>query len=298
MGGKFYVACPEFGQNFDTDKEKANREYAHPVDLQIIKILDNGVVNSVFKQLVEMMADSVYGSVIASGVMIHKKAYPEINILVDECVEKLNIKRPYVIISSAISELNAMAFGSDEEPYIALSPLMVKTMNPQQLKFVIGHECGHVAMGHMVYHSVVSISTAFAQSVPLLGPVMNMVGGLPLKAWSRRSEISADRAGLICCGDCDTAQRALVQLALPFMDAGEVDIADYVENADRYLKKGVIRKLNEYDDAHPIIPKRIQALKEFASSEAFYKITGNAVPDNAISDAQLNNRIEQIIKVL
>ncbi len=295
---RFYIECPKFGDDFKIKDKKARRDYAHPVDSGIIKFLDNSAINSVFRQLVEMMADSTYGPIIASGIPINQHNYPQLNELVNECVEELNIKRPYTIISSSISGLNAMAFGSDEEPYIAVSPLMVRTMSAQQLKFIIGHECGHVAMGHMIYHTVVSIASIFASAVPIIGPIVNKVGALPLKAWSRRSEISADRAGLLCCGDCRTAQRTLLQLEMPFMDASQIDIEEYVSNSSKYLSKGIIRKINEFDDAHPIIPKRIHALHIFSASEMYHRITGQTVPAGAISDTELESKTENIIKVL
>ena len=216
----------------------------------------------------------------------------------NECVDTLNIHRPYIIISSALSGLNAITFGSDDEPYIALSPLVVQTMNPTQLKFVIGHECGHVAMGHMVYHTVISIASVFASALPIIGPVINTVGTLPLMAWSRRAEISADRAGLLCCGDLEVAQRTLIQTGMPFMNASQIDISEYVANSERFLKDGVLRKISEFDDAHPIIPKRIKALEAFVNSEKYYRITSKKTSDNLLSDHELENKIESIIKVL
>ena len=296
--GEIFIECPKFGDEQNPWGDKARRDYAHSFDSTVIKFLDNPAINSVFTHLVEMMSDSTWGPVIASGVEINEHNYPGLNKLVNECVDTLNISRPYVIISSALSGLNAMAFGSDDEPYVALSPLMVKTMSPQQLKFVIGHECGHVAMGHMVYHTVISIASAFASALPIIGPVVNTVGTLPLMAWSRRSEISADRAGLLCCGDCEVAQRTLIQLEMPFMDASQIDIQEYVANSERFLKKGVLRKINEFDDAHPIIPKRIKALDIFMNSEKYYRATSQKASTNLLSDYELEHNIESIIKVL
>lgn len=295
---EIFIECPKFGGELNPWGDKARRDYAHPFDSTIIKFLDNPAINSVFKHLVEMMADSTWGPVVASGVEINDHNYPELNKLVNECVQTLNIHRPYVIISSALSGLNAMAFGSDDEPYVALSPLMVKTMNPTQLKFVIGHECGHVAMGHMIYHTVISIASVFASALPIIGPIINTVGTLPLMAWSRRSEVSADRAGLLCCGELEAAQRTLIQLEMPFMDASQIDIPEYVANSERFLKKGVLRKINEFDDAHPIIPKRIKALNVFTQSEKYYRITSQRVSNDLLSDHDLEHTIESIIKVL
>ena len=296
--GEIFIECPQFGSEQNPWGDKARRDYAHSFDSTIIKFLDNPAINSVFKHLIEMMADSTWGSVVASGIEINEHNYPELNKLVNECVKTLNIHRPYVIISSALSGLNAMAFGSDEEPYVALSPLMVKTMSPTHLKFVIGHECGHVAMGHMIYHTVISIASVFASALPIIGPIINTVGTLPLMAWSRRSEISADRAGLLCCGELEAAQRTLIQLEMPFMDASEIDIPEYVANSERFLKKGVLRKINEFDDAHPIIPKRIKALDIFANSEKYYKITSQRISEDLLTDRDLDHKIESIIKVL
>lgn len=295
---KFLVRCPQFGMDYAIRPIEARRDYAHPVDSTLIKFLDNPAVNSVFRQLIGIVADSTYGPVVASAIPISESNYPEINRIVDDCVTELNIKRPYVVISSMISGLNAMAFGNDEEAYIAVSPLMVKTMSERQLRFVIGHECGHVAMGHMVYHTVISIATAFASAVPVIGPVVDMVGTLPLKAWSRRSEITADRAGLLCCGDVEVAQKALLQLEMPFMNPDDISLEGYVEGSDKYLKEGVIRRLNEFNNAHPIIPKRIHALQVFVSSEKYCRITGKPALAGAIGETELNQQTEEIIKII
>lgn len=297
LNDEIIIECPKFGDIKNLWGDKARRDYAHSVDSAITNFLDSPAINSIFKHLVEMMADSTWGAVVASGIQINEHNYADLNKLVNECVETLNIPRPYVIISSALPGLNAMAFGSDEEPYVALSPLMVKTMSPQQLKFVIGHECGHVAMGHMVYHTVISISSVFASALPIVGPIINTVGTLPLMAWSRRSEISADRAGLLCCGDLKVAQRTLIQLEMPFMDASQIDINEYVDNSEKYLKKGVLRKINEFDDAHPIIPKRVKALEVFTDSGKYYRAAQRTANKAVLSDEELEQRTENIIKV-
>jgi len=295
---KFHVDCPAFDDNYEYGNAKAKRDYAHPLDSTMVKFLDNKAINSVFKHLIEMVADSTYGPMVASGVPLNEKNYPEINTMINECVAELGIKRPYTIVTSHISGINAVTFGSDEEPYIAISPLMIKTMSPLQLKFVIGHECGHIAMGHVMYHTVVNLATLFAQSVPVIGRIINMVGAMPLMAWSRRSEVSADRAGLLCCGDGETAKRTLLQISMPFMDAGDINLDDYVENSQKYLENGILRKVTEINDAHPIIPKRINALNLFEKSEKYFVLTGKEIPENAISNSELESKTEDIIKIV
>lgn len=296
---KFHVDVPSFKSGaLGSEVKTSKRGYAHSIDAEIIKLLDNKAINSIFRNLVEILADSTYGTIVAGSVHINSSTYSDINALVDECVKELEIEKPYVIISPSIQGLNAMAFGSDESPYVAISPLMASTMSKEQLKFIIGHECGHIAMGHMIYHTVISIATNFAGAIPVIGPVIQKVGVLPLMAWSRRSEISADRAGLLCCGNLEIAERTLLQLQMPFLDANKIDIQDYVKNYENYISEGTVRKLGEFANAHPIIPKRIQAMQEFTNSTKYYSAIGKPYPTNAISDDELENRVEDIIKVL
>lgn len=295
---EIFIECPKFGDKLNPLGDKARRDYALPLDSTITNFFDNPVINSVFKQYVEMGADSRWGSVVASGVEINDHNYPEMNKLVEECVETLNIHRPYVIISSAVPGCNACTFGSDEEPYIALSSLLIKTLSPTQLKFVIGHECGHVAMGHMVCHTAINMTTIFAKKTPIIGDIIEKVGTAPLNVWGRRTEISADRAGLICCRNLEAAQRALIQIELPFMDVSEIDISEYIVNSEKYLKKGILRKATEFEEAHPILPKRIKALEVFSNSEKYYRIISQNTSEDLLSDRDLDREIEKIIKVL
>ena len=298
----FRVECPAFeGNDWNNDYRvhhgASRRDYAHPIDSGIVRVLDNRIINTVFKTTVDMLADFSQGNIVASGVVVGEENYPEINKIVEECVAELGIRRPYVIVSSSISGINAVTFGSDEEPYIALSPLLIKTMGRNQLKFVIGHECGHIAMGHVVYHSVINLATIFAGTIPVIAPIVKAVGAVPLMAWSRRSEITADRAGLLCCGDAETAKRTLLQITLPFMDADEVNVDQYVRDSSVYLKRGTLRKINELNQAHPIIPKRINAIDEFVRSEKYARLIEAPVPEGALSDRELERRIEDIVRV-
>lgn len=296
----FYIECPEFQNQASIyyPVGKSQREYAHPVDSKIVKALDTPAVNYIFKSWIDLISNTTWGTVLASGIPVNEKNYPEINQIVDECSAKLNIKRPYVIISSSIPGINAMTFGSDEEPYIALSSLLTRIMSSNQLKFIIGHECGHIAMGHVVYHSLANAAGQLSQYIPVVGSFINQTIFIPLNAWSRRSEITADRAGLICCGDCTMAKKTLLQLETAFMDADNLDIDAYVKHSDKFLSKNNLRKLGEFTNSHPLIPKRIHALDEFVKSRKYADLLGTEAPCDAIDDKTLEHRIENIIKIL
>lgn len=296
----FHIDCPEISgieKDYRTTKGSL-RDYAHPIDGAIIKVLDNPLINNVFKTLADVGADTSFGQMLASGVPLNETNYPEMNKILDECCKTLSIRRPYAVVTNEISGLNAFTTGSDEEPFLVISSLLMKLTNKDQVKFIIGHECGHIAMGHVAYHSALSTISDFSTLIPVIGPIVANTVKYPLAAWSRRSEITADRAGLICCGNVDVAKKALLKLEIPFQNINEIDIDEYVKNSDKFLEDSPLRKIGEINALHPIISKRIHALDIFSNSQKYFEITKQNVPDNAIDNSELIREIENIVRVL
>lgn len=276
---------------------KSLRSYCHPVDASVIRVLSNPVTHCLISEFVKLTADANFGSMLASGVPVNENSFPQVNALVDHCVEVLRIRKPYVVVSSSAG-FNAFTMGSDENPGIVIGSMLINMLTNEQLLFVIGHECGHIAMGHVVYTAAANLMKMFATNVPVIGDMLNMTAGAALNAWSRRSEISADRAGLLCCADLSSAQKALLQLELGFADMENTDLEDYVKSSENYLQQGLLRKVGEYSVGHPLLPKRIKALDMFMNSSLLYRICGQTPPDDAITDRDLCLRIEKLIRVI
>ncbi|MBP3854772.1 MAG: M48 family metallopeptidase [Ruminiclostridium sp.] len=295
------VICPGFGeivsQNGKGPGAAGYRGYEHPIDGKIIKTLDTPVMRSVFRSITSMSADAGYGQMISSGIPVDEDNFPEINTLVDECISALGIRRPYVVITSSMT-MNAFTVGNDEEAFIVLGSMLVRVMSPKQLKFVIGHECGHIAMGHLMWHTAATMAAQLTGSFFGLGAVFAEAVMLALNAWSRRSEITADRAGFLCIDDADVAKRALIQLETGFIDSSMINIDSYINNSTRYRKGGLLRKVGEYKANHPLIAKRIEAINAFASSEVYLRVTGKPYSMGCIREKDLNKRIEKLIAVV
>lgn len=286
---------------------KDTRSFAHSVDALVIKALDNPAVNKVFHTFVQVSIDTHFGLDLSEGIPINRTTAPELYAALRHCCETLGIPVPYTIISHSVSGVNAMTAGTDEFAFIAVSGLIPALFSLEEQRFILGHECGHLVLGHVVYHTAVAMLGGAAQVVPVVGPVIAKSITFPLNAWSRRSELSADRAGLICCGDLDVASKALVklELGLGVMNtqgggpAIDVDIQNYVNSANQMLSKNRIGKYRELLETHPLLSKRIEALELFARSELYYRYTGLEVPDGVslMKDEELNRRTENLVKV-
>lgn len=273
-------------------------DFAHPVDSQIIKTLDNPAINSVFNKVVQASIDAGHGLTLASGIHVSRETYNDLYDIILECADSLDIPVPYVVISNAQSGINAYTAGTDQFAFIVIGGLMPFVMKPEELKFVIGHECGHLALGHVVYHTAGTILGSAGGLVPLVGKAIAKAVQYPMNAWSRRSEISADRAGLICCKDIEVAKRALFRLEAGFMNIDNIDIDAYVAESERVLENMDLGMIGEFTHSHPLIPKRIKALDNFARSEAYARAVGNAYSEDLLTDKELYDETERIIAIM
>lgn len=307
MEQKLYeLECPSFDA-FLKSHEKIRRtedsrsnalDFAHPMDASIIRILDSPLVNKAFSGLIDLTVDAQYGLVLSTGLRVDNQEN-ELGDIVRDCAKALGINVPYTAISSSIAGLNAMTVGTDEFVYIAISSLMQRMLEDDELRFVIGHECGHIALGHVLYHTVVNTLSNFSQLIPVVGPTVYQLAAWPLKAWSRRSEISADRAGLYCCGDVNVACKTLLRLEAGFTSVDAFDVHEYIRNTNNRLEHSQIGHLAELFNEHPIIAKRMEALLVFTNSEKYYRLTGKTPPTGVVlyDDAELDRRTEQIVSV-
>ena len=153
-------------------------------------------------------------------------------------------------------------------------------------------------MGHVIYHTAAGTMGQFSQVISLIGSAVYRSISYPLNAWSRRSEITADRAGLFCCGDLEQSKRALLQPESAFTPAESLDLDSYIASSDQFLEKSILRKIGEYKANHPLISKRIRALELFTKSEAYYRASDQKVPGGAISKQTSARQTEDIVKVI
>lgn len=105
------------------------------------------------------------------------------------------------------------------KPVVVITSGMLDTFEESELRFVFGHELGHYVCEHVPYKTLaqfLSIILAQVGQMTLgIGKVLGAGLELALYAWDRRSEFSADRAGLLVAQDDNASIRALMKLAAP-----------------------------------------------------------------------------------
>ena len=266
-----------------------------------MKALDSLPVKTAVNKIVELYVSKQSGIMLSTGITVNPFNYPKLYDSLVSCCNTLGISVPQVVVSPSMPGINAMATGTDEFSFIAISDMAQALLPEDQLKFIVGHECGHIALEHVVFHTIGQFIGSLGTLIPGIGPLLANVVSLPLNTWSRYSEISADRAGFLCCGgDLKVAQKALLRLSGGFSNTDEMDVNQYIEQCLQSLEDHKVGAVNEYFMNHPLIPKRLKALELFSRSEMFYRVTNKSysADDKLLNDNTLNDLVNEAIKIL
>ena len=298
LGFQEYIDCNERG---GVSGVSSTPLYAHPVDEWIIRTLNSTAVKVVINKAIDALVSFQFGHDLVNGIVIDQHSFPDLFKILSHCSKTLGIPIPHAFAEHREDALfNAFTAGTDEYSFILVSSALCHVMTKEEACFVIGHECGHIAAGHATYYTLVQTLTgAIANNLGFIGDIIRGTAGLPLMAWSRRSEITADRAGLLCCGDIQIAEKALLRLLTGLADIENVDIDNYLRQAGEIEKFHKIPyQLQELFASHPDIPKRIKALRLFAGSELYYILSGKSKPIDKIllSQEELNKQVNQLIQ--
>lgn len=228
---------------------------------------------------------------LGQAVRVGPRQFPRVNELAVQCAETLGIAPPTVYITNQPT-LNAMTYGTNDDSFILIHSALVDHLSDAELRDVIGHECGHIHNNHVVYlttlHYLQTLSSLVTQY--LVYPAL-----IALRAWTRRAEITCDRAGLLCSRDLKVAEKSLAKLALGSQKLYEqLDLEEFVsqfaegqDGPGRYL---------EVFATHPYIPKRILALRVFAESALYRSHAGLGA--GGLTMEQVDEKVHGIIKVV
>ncbi|MFU8827585.1 MAG: M48 family metallopeptidase [Brevefilum sp.] len=162
-------------------------------------------------------------------------------------------------------QINAYTFGISNPKVLVLFTSLSKVMTGGELQFIIGHEMGHVALGHTWVNTIIGgmagIPAPFGAAVLLYAA---------FRWWNRMCEFSADRAGLLACGDLHTAVSALVKLAAPeIRTQHDFERALALIDAEDDL---AANRLAEVFQTHPMLIRRINALRAYAHTGEYQRI--------------------------
>lgn len=191
-----------------------------------------------------------------NAAQLSKEQYPDIYLMVEEYSEKLRLAYVPEIYILQQTMLNAFAAKILRKRIIVLYSELVEAMiyegNLKQLGFVIGHELGHHAAGHVRWYGILSAGSI------LFPPLFYF--------WSRAAEYTCDRIGFLCVEDKETAKQGLAKLMVGKRLAYKINF-DEIEKQRKNVTKSVSVIVLEWFMTHPHLVNRVRQIEQFANSD-------------------------------
>ncbi len=270
--------------------------YAYEGDLRVLRKLRTlRPVELAVARTVKLSSAFLQSELLGNAVRVGPEQFPRIHRIAVECARTLGIPTPRLYIVPKIDSINAATYGLDNDAFIMVHAATLHHLTDAELRFVIGHECGHIQNSHVVYLTTLHLLRSMLQAVaaqvvaPFLMPAM-----AALQAWARAAEITCDRAGLLCVRDTRVARDAFVKLAIGSRELFEQMNVEAWLSQWREEREGYGR-MSELQRSHPFLTRRIEALEAFAGS-ALYR--GAAGLEGGYDRAELERRTEALVKVL
>ncbi len=220
---------------------------------------------------------------LASAIRVDERQFGRLHRLLGEVGAALDAAELPELYVTASPTLNAVTIGMNK-PIIVLNSALVDLLDEDELRFVIGHELGHALSGHAVYQTLLLRLLALSGllgSVPLGGLGFRVIVAA-LMEWSRKAELSADRAGLLATQDPAVAFRAHMKLAsgghLEDLDTTSffAQGTEYDESGD--LRESVLRLLLVESQSHPFAVVRARELRRWVDSGAYTALLAGSYP--------------------
>lgn len=150
-----------------------------------------------------------------SSLKVTKKNLPELHDVLEEACKILSVKTPDLYLQWGFA-INGFTSGV-EKPIIVLNSGCIDLLSRDELMFVISHELGHIKNKHVLYYQTAMFLPTITQVIENatfgIGGLLSSGVQLALLNWSRMSELSADRAGLLGCQSPRVAINAIIKMA-------------------------------------------------------------------------------------
>jgi Zn-dependent protease with chaperone function len=209
---------------------------------------------------------SHHQSLINTAMLISQQENPTLSQLVKVGSAKLNPGKIKVYITRSRS-LNAYTFGLSSPKVIVLYSSLFQVMDSDELLFILGHEMGHIALGHTWLNSLVG-GMAGIPSPYAVAAILS----LAFLWWNRACEYSADRAGLLACSNPHKAISALIKLEVGLGARTQQDMERAFKRIDAE-DDTILNNLSETLGTHPMLIKRINQIRRYAASSQYKRLS-------------------------
>ncbi|MEU4894713.1 M48 family metallopeptidase [Streptomyces sp. NPDC044780] len=263
----------------------SSRAYEHPADRSALVALRKLTgFDTVFKAMSGLLPErSLRLLYLSDSVRVSERQFAHLHDMLRDACYILDLERVPAMYVTQSPQPTAMCIGMDA-PIIVISTGLVELLDEEEMRAVIGHEVGHALSGHSVYRTILLFLTNLALKVAWipLGNVAVLALVTALREWFRKSELSADRAGLLVGQDLRASMRGLMKLAGGH-HLHEMNVDAFLEQAEEYessgdLRDSVLKIMNMLPRSHPFTTVRAAELKKWAATRDYQRLMDGHYP--------------------
>ncbi|KFA90466.1 M48 family metallopeptidase [Archangium violaceum] len=207
------------------------------------------------------------------------------------CKEVLGYEGPVDVFVNPEPMIRAAAVHAPPDtPAIVLSSRLLEAFQEAELRFILGHELGHLAFEHF---TLPLPATAIAWDEES-GRCVSPASALGLYRWNRAAEASADRAGLLCARELEASASVLLARVSGWTSGSvKSELQAAARHVDALLSDPSARERRGEDEeslggfrSHAFSPWRVRALVAFSKTRIFLKNAGQYASEEGLSDEE------------
>ena len=270
--------------------------FEHPLDRAALEALRKAPgLDLLFKKLASLGFErQVRLHFTGDSLRLSPQQCPDLFTLMRESAAVLDMAEPELYLWQNPYP-NAFAIGMSRYTIVMTSGL-VDLLEPDEVRAVIAHELGHIKSGHMLYRTIAIFLSLIGLIAARNLPFVNLITEALVYAfydWSRKSELTADRAGLLVAQDPQVSIRVLLKLAGGATGAASgLNEAEFVKQADEYEDMGdnLLDMFYQFEmtrfQSHPFPALRAREIQRWSQSDAYKSILQGEYPraDTAAPD--------------
>ncbi len=211
---------------------------------------------------------------------------PKIFGMMREAASILDMAEPDLYLLQ-MPRANAFAIGMEKHTIVITSGL-VELLDDDEIRLVIGHELGHIKSGHMLYRTMAVFLSLVGIVAARNLPFINLLSQALLYAfydWSRKSELTADRAGMLVAQDAELSMKVMLKLASGAHGVRDkLSVEEFLKQADDFEDMGsnlldAFYTINmTLEQSHPFPALRAREIMRWSQSQDYKKILSGEYP--------------------
>jgi uncharacterized tellurite resistance protein B-like protein len=228
------------------------------------------------------------------GIRLTERISPRIYRIYGATCAALGLEATAEVFCLPDADVNAFAMldlqESGEHDLIGVTSAALERLDDPELVAVLGHEIGHFLFENNRLNALLSTDEK-NPSATVLPPF----GESLFLRWRKKAEISADRVGLLACGDFHPTARALIKSTFGLSEKNlNLDVGALVAQIDEL--KGEPQLISQTFASHPLLPIRLKSLELFSRSEKARR-HGATVAGEVLTDDALEDGVDELLRL-